>query len=143
MALPFEEQLIDYSKPRTSEYLNINPSGKVPTLAYNDHIIVESDIIAQFLADSVAKTHLIPHTGDAQRALVRAKIAFFVESYFSKSNIYYYRAIEAQTDEEAEEMGICYFNTIVTDIDPLLQDAKPFFNGSEKLTLAEVSIVLL
>lgn len=120
LALPFEEEIIDYSKPRTPEYLKINPSGKVPTMIYNGHIIIESAIITQFLADSVASTHLIPRTGEAQGALVRAKIAFFVETYFPKANIYYYRAIEAKTDEVAEDLGKRYFDAVVTDVEPLL-----------------------
>lgn len=143
LALPFEEEIIDYSKPRTPEYLKINPSGRVPTLVYNGHIIIESSIIAQFLADSVASTHLTPRTGEAQGALVREKIAFFVETYFSKANIYYYRAIEAKTDEDAEELGKRYVDAVVTDVEPLLRDAKPFFNGSDKLTMAEVSTLYL
>lgn len=108
-------------------------------MTYGDHIILESAIIAQFLADSVASTHLIPRTGEAQGALLRGRIAFFVETYFSKANIYYYRAIEAQTDEDAEELGKRYVDAVVQEVEPLLQDAKPFFGGSDKLTMAEVS----
>jgi hypothetical protein len=108
-------------------------------MIYNGHVIIESAIIAQLLADSVSSTHLIPRTGEVQGALVRAKIAFFVETYFSGANIYYYRAIEAKTDEEAEDLGKRYSDAVVTDVEPLLRDAKPFFNGSSKLTMAEVS----
>lgn len=139
LALPFEEERVDYSKPRTPEYLAINPSGKVPAMTYNGNVILESAIIAQFLADSVASSHLIPQTGEAERALVRAKIAFFVETYFSKANVYYYRAIEAKTDEDADTLGKHYFDAVVKDVEPLLRDAKPFFNGSDQLTMAEVS----
>ncbi|KAJ5669174.1 thioredoxin-like protein [Penicillium macrosclerotiorum] len=138
LALPFEEEITDYSKPRTPEYLEINPSGKVPTIIYNGHIVVESAIIAQFLADSVASTHLIPRTGGAQGAFMREKIAFFVETYFSKANIYYYQAIEAKTNEDAEDLGKHYFDAIVTEVEPLLRDKKPFFNGSSMLTMSEV-----
>jgi len=30
-------------------------------------------------------------------------------------------------------------DAVAKEVEPLLQDAKPFFGGSEKLTLAEVS----
>lgn len=136
--LPFEEEIIDYSKPRQPEYLKINPRGQVPTLTYGDHIIFESAFIAQFLADSVTSTHLTPRTGEAQEALIRHRIAFFVETYFSKANVYYYRAIEAKTDEDAEELGKRYVDAVIKEVEPLLQDAKPFFGGSDKLTMAEV-----
>ena len=105
--------------------------------------MVESSIIAQFLADSVPTTHLTPRTGDAQGALVREKMAVFVETYFSRANIYYYRAIEAMTNEAADELGKRYVDAIADEVEPLLHDAKPFFGGSEKLTMAEVSSVTL
>lgn len=139
MALPFEEEIVDYSKPRTFEYLEINPSGKVPSIIYNGHVILESAIMAQFLADSVASTHLTSRTGDVQGALVRARIDFFVETYFSKANIYYYRAIEAKNDQDAEDLGKPYFDAVIEHVEPLLRHANPYFNGSKKLTMAEVS----
>jgi glutathione S-transferase len=139
LALPFVEEVIDYSKPRTPDYLKINPSGKVPSMTYNGLVIIESAIMAQFLADSVASTHLTPRTGDAQGAFVRERISFFVETYFSKANVYYYRAIEARTDQDAEHLGKRYFDAIVKDVEPLLRTANPFFDGSDKLTMAEVS----
>ncbi|KAL2865225.1 glutathione S-transferase family protein [Aspergillus lucknowensis] len=136
--LPFKEERIDYTKPRTPEYLRINPSGKVPALTYGDAVILESALIAQFLADSAASTNLTPHTGDPQRALARQRIAFFVETYFAKANVHYYPAIEARTDGEAEELGRRYAEAVVKEIEPLLQDAGPFFGGAGKLTMAEV-----
>lgn len=69
---------------------------------------------------------------------MRERIAFFVETYFSKANVYYYRAIEAKTDQDAEELGKRYVDAVVKEVEPLLQDAKPFFGGSDKLTMAEV-----
>ena len=95
--------------------------------------------MAQFLADSVPFTHLTPRTGNLDAAIMRERIAFFVDSYFSKANTYYYPAIAAQTDIEADEIGHKYFEAIVKCIEPLLQDASPFFGGSHKLTMAEVS----
>ncbi|KAJ5648776.1 thioredoxin-like protein [Penicillium lividum] len=138
LGMPFEEEKIDYSKPRTPAYLKLNPHGTVPTLAYGEHIIFESAIIAQFLADSVVSTHLTPRTGEIQGALMRERIAFFVETYFSKANIYYYPAIEAKVDEEAGVLGKRFAVAVVKEIEPLLQDADPFFGGSEMLTMAEV-----
>ncbi|KAH8901722.1 thioredoxin-like protein [Thozetella sp. PMI_491] len=138
LGLQFDEERIDYSKPRTPEYLKINPRGQVPTLIYDGHVIRESAIIAQFLADSVEITHLIPRTGDAQGALMRQRIASFVETYFSKANTYYYAAIEAKTDGDAGDLGKRYVNAVVREVEPLLQDASPFFGGSDKLTMAEV-----
>jgi len=37
--------------PRSKEMLEINPSGKVPALIVDDHVIIDSVAIMQFLAD--------------------------------------------------------------------------------------------
>lgn len=74
---------------------------------------------------------------------MRARIAFFVEAYFSKVNTYYYPAIAAPTDDEADALGVKFATAVCTEIDPLLHDAAPFFGGSEKLTMAEVSFFSL
>jgi glutathione S-transferase len=44
----------------------------------------------------------------------------------------------AKTEAEAEPIITTAVNGLVKEIEPLLQDASPFFGGSEKLTLAEV-----
>lgn len=105
---------------------------------YGDHIIRESAIVAQFLADLVPATHLTPRTGHPEGALMRERIAFFVETYFSKANKYYYSTIAANTDEEADKLAEQYVDAIINEVEPLLQDASPFFGGSSKLTMAEV-----
>ena len=129
---------MDYSTPRTPEYLKINPRGQVPSLTYGGQAIIESAVIAQFLADSVEATHLTPRTGNVQAAFMRARLATFIDTYFSMANKYYYRAIEAKTEEDADEVGKRYVEAVVKDVEPLLQDADPFFGGSNKLTMAEV-----
>ncbi|CAK7216094.1 hypothetical protein SEUCBS140593_002754 [Sporothrix eucalyptigena] len=138
LELRYKEIHIDYSVPRTHEYLQINPRGQVPTLVYGTHIIRESAIVAQFLADSVPSTHLTPRTGEAKYAVMRAQMAYFVETYFTRVNKYYYPAIAAQTDDEADALGVQFNDAVCTEMEPLLQDAGPFFGGSKQLTMAEV-----
>ncbi|KAI1073693.1 glutathione S-transferase domain-containing protein [Whalleya microplaca] len=137
LKLPFEEEIIDLSVPRTPEYLKVNPRGLVPSLAFNDEIIIESAIVANFLADAFP-SHLVPQSGTPDAALVRAKIAFFVDTYISKVNSISYKAQVAKTDEESEGFVNELVATVVKEIEPLLSNAAPFFNGSDRLTLAEV-----
>ncbi len=74
---------------------------------------------------------------------MRARIAFFVETYFATANTYYYPAIAAPTNEEASALGALFATAIRTEIEPLLYDADPFFGGSQTLTMAEVSPFLV
>ncbi|UKZ51071.1 hypothetical protein TrVGV298_004826 [Trichoderma virens] len=97
LKLPFEEEIIDLSVPRTAEYLDVNPRGLVPSLSYNGQIITESAIVAQFLADAYP-SHLIPNGGTPEAALARARIYFFVDTFFSKANGHYHKALFAKTE---------------------------------------------
>jgi len=136
LGLPFKEELIDLSVPRTPEYLKINPRGLVPSLSYNGTIITESAIVAQFLSDA-HPSHLEKTSSEEGGALQRAKINFFVDAFISKVNGLTFGILRA-SEEEKEELATKLVDAVVKEVEPLLQDAKPFFGGSSKLTLAEV-----
>ncbi|KAM0269425.1 hypothetical protein ACHAQH_009753 [Verticillium albo-atrum] len=137
LALPFKEEIIDLSTPRTEAYLKINPRGLVPSISYNGEIVTESGIVAQFLADA-HPSHLLPASDEKDGALRRARINFFVDTYFSKVNPLLFKIIGAKTEEEVEDLARTNVEVIVKEIEPLLSDAAPFFGGSDKITLAEV-----
>ncbi|OHW95217.1 glutathione s-transferase domain-containing protein [Colletotrichum incanum] len=137
LGLPFEEEIIDLSVPRTQEYLKINPRGLVPSLSYDGEIITESAIVSQFLADA-HPSHLLPAAGSKDAALRRARINFFVDTYFSKANSLLFKLQLAKSDAEAQEIASSYVDIIAKEIEPLLKDVAPYFGGSDKATLAEV-----
>ena len=129
--------IIDLDTPRSPEYLAINPRGLVPALSYNGEIIIESAIVAQFLADQ-HPSHLVPPSNAPGGALRRARIALFVDAFFSKFNSVLFGLGTAKTEEEKQAVVEKALNGLIKEVEPLLKDAKPFFGGSDKLTLAEV-----
>ncbi|KAI1206094.1 glutathione S-transferase domain-containing protein [Annulohypoxylon truncatum] len=137
LQLPFEEEIIDLAVPRTPEYLKINPRGLVPALEFNGEILTESAIISNFLANEFP-SHLLPVSNAPGGALLRAKIDFFVDTFISKVNSNFFKAQYAKTDDEVEGFVKEYVEAVVKEIEPLLINATPFFNGSDKLTQAEV-----
>ncbi|KAK7229895.1 hypothetical protein V2G26_002065 [Clonostachys chloroleuca] len=136
LGLPFEEAEIDLSRPRDPSYLEINPRGLVPSLKYNGEILTESAIIAQFLADA-HPSHLVLPSNAPDGALQRARIGFFVDASISKVVANLMAFIGAKTDAEGAAHIEAYIEGVVKELEPLLKDAKPFFGGSDKLTLAE------
>lgn len=50
------------------------------------------------------------------------------------------KTLLAKSDEEATTNADDLVKGIVKEIEPLLANAGPFFGGSSKLTLAEVSV---
>lgn len=137
LGIPFKEEIIDLDVPRSPEYLKVNPRGLVPSLSYNGEIVTESAIVAQFLADTYP-SHLVPPTTDANGPLVRARIAFFVDAWFSKVQPHYGKIVFSKSDKDAEDSAKDIVAAISKEVEPLLADAAPFFGGHQKLTLAEV-----
>lgn len=120
----------------------------MPSLKHNGDIITESAIVAQFLADAypdadaaAAATSLLPPSSSPGAALTRARIAFFVDTYFSKvqSSIFKLGAVTTAADQDA--VAAAFAAAAAKELEPLLAATsadKPFFGGSPRLTLAEV-----
>lgn len=138
LGLEFETFLVDITVPRTPEYLAINPRGLVPALVYNGHVLTESGLIVQFLLDSHHPTHLLKSSSEPDGALQRYNIGFFVDTYFSKVHTFFDKAIYSTLAEETTAAANEYIEAVVKDVEPILEDAAPFFGGSSRLTLAEV-----
>ncbi|CAI6319609.1 unnamed protein product [Periconia digitata] len=138
LGLPYEEVIIDLNVPREQWYLDLNPRGLVPTMDYNGQILTESAVVAQFLADA-HPSHLVPNTGTVEGALKRARINFFVDTWFSKVGAIWYQ-IGLKPEEEREKIVEEFVKNVEKEIEPLLADAKPFFGGSETVGMAEALV---
>ena len=91
--------------------------------------------MSRFLADAYP-SHLVPATGTVDGALTRARINFFVDTWFDKVGSYYFQILRAD-DEKKESLVKDFVAVVGKEIEPLLKDAAPFFGGSQKVTLAE------
>lgn len=136
LGLKYEEVTIDLDKPREPWYLEVNPRGLVPAIKINDQIITESGVVARFLADAYP-SHLVPATGTVDAALTRARINFFVDTWFDKVGSYWFQILRADDAAKKEELVKEFLEKVDKEIEPLLKDAGPFFGGSKKVTLAE------
>jgi glutathione S-transferase len=50
LGIPLELELVDLTKPRTPDYLALNPTGRAPTLVDGDFVVWESNAIMQYVA---------------------------------------------------------------------------------------------
>lgn len=108
----------------------------MPAIKLNDQIITESGVVARFLADAYP-SHLVPPTGTVDAALTRARINFFVDTWFDKVGSYWFQILRADETTKKEELVKEFLEKVEKEIEPLLKDAAPFFGGSKKVTLAE------
>ncbi|KAI0482065.1 glutathione S-transferase domain-containing protein [Xylariaceae sp. FL0804] len=153
LQLPYDEEIVDLTKPRTPEYLQVNPRGLVPSLRIGGgdgdgdgdgggQVLTESAVVAGFLADAFP-SHLTPTAAaddPVGAALARARLAFFVDAYISKVNGTQFRMGGQMAEDEREGLAGQLVDAVVKEVEPLLGNAAPFFNGSDKLTLAEVLV---
>ncbi|KAL8828430.1 MAG: hypothetical protein Q9191_002588 [Dirinaria sp. TL-2023a] len=142
LGLSYEEVIIPLDRPREQWYLEINPRGLVPSVKISngilhDEIVTESAIVSTFLADSYPSSAFWPPSHESPTsALTRARITFFVDTWFSKVSSLSYpimRAEGSEWDEKAREL----VKAVEKEIEPLLEGAAPFFGGSTVITLAE------
>jgi glutathione S-transferase len=71
---PYELIEVDISEDteRDPEYLKLNPHGRIPTLVFDDQVMIESAAISIYLADKHSQTQLSPPLDhpDLQEALL-------------------------------------------------------------------------
>ncbi|KAL8784771.1 MAG: hypothetical protein Q9195_008907 [Heterodermia aff. obscurata] len=141
--IPYEEVIIPLDRPREPWYLKVNPRGLVPSIKISngvleDEILTESAIVSTFIAELFPSPTFWPASHSTPTsALERARISFFVDTFIGKANGLWYPILRSE-GEEKEKLGGELLQVIVKEIEPLLEDAKPFFGGKESLTLAEV-----
>lgn len=70
--------------------------------------------------------------------MTRARINFFTDTWSNKAGSSWFKILMQDSEEEKEKLSQELVETVKKEIEPLLKDAKPFFGGSEKVTLAEV-----
>jgi glutathione S-transferase len=104
-----------------------------------EHILIESHIIVQFLADVVPGI-LAPSSETPQGAFARARLNYFTDTWNTKVGTFMFKLFGAQTLADRERLGTEWVAAVKKEIEPLLGDAAPFFGGSKRLTLAEVNV---
>jgi glutathione S-transferase len=70
LGIPLELEFVDLTKPRTADYLALNPTGRTPTLVDGDFVLWESNAIMQYLASRAPNT-LWPDDAGARADIVR------------------------------------------------------------------------
>lgn len=69
IGLPYETVWLEYGTTmKSSEYLALNPMGKVPALKHDNAVITETAAICAYLADRFPEKNLIPPLNHSDRA---------------------------------------------------------------------------
>jgi len=109
--VPFGAHPLDLRKPRSPEYLALNPVGKVPTLIDGATTLWESNAINWYLAEKFRHAGLLPATPEGRADVLRW--AFFQTSHVSPAatavhrsiNPAHVRYLNQHTDAQEAENG--------------------------------------
>lgn len=113
----------------------------MPAIKFSNDVVVneilyESNIISQFLVD-LRPSHLLPASlADPAAPLRRAKIQFFIDTFMSKLGSQFRTLLLADNQDAKVDALLA---DVEKFIEPLLDSAGPFVDGSKELTYAEVS----
>ncbi|KLU90556.1 hypothetical protein MAPG_10408 [Magnaporthiopsis poae ATCC 64411] len=151
LGIPFEEVVVDLSKPKTAEFLALNPAGLVPTLLYQgEHVITESAIIAQ--VRMAAHTQITSQQVDTVTNLLETKVPRRRPARRQRQEptpppgrLARVRARPRPRRLLRRRLDLIWLayrmnEGIRTRLEPLLAGAAPFFGGSPTLTMAEVMV---
>jgi glutathione S-transferase len=134
---PYDIHLLSLSKGdnRTSEYLAVNPMGKVPALKHGDTVITEGAAICAYLADEFPRAKLNVPIGTARRG-VYLKWLFFGPGCIEAAMID--RASPRKEEPRRAMLGYGDFDTVM-DVTAKAVATGPYLMG-EQFTAADVVI---
>ncbi|KAF9973437.1 hypothetical protein BGZ73_003330 [Actinomortierella ambigua] len=132
---------IDLTRPRDPWYLEINPYGQVPALKIegDDFVILESNIVAKFIAESHPEAGLI--VADPKE---RAQTDFLVHQYAERVFPAFFKVAFTQDKEKRPELEANFLKQL-KDFNRFLEQASqstgkgPFVHGA-KFTFADLSL---
>jgi glutathione S-transferase len=134
---PYDIHLLSLSKGdnRASEYLAVNPMGKVPALKHGDTVITEGAAICAYLADEFPRAKLNIPVGNPRRG-VYLKWLFFGPSCIEPAITD--RAFPRKEDPRRAMLGYGDFDTMLDVVAKAVTNG-PYLMG-EQFTAADVVI---
>jgi glutathione S-transferase len=119
---PYAIEVVDYADTKSSDYLAINPMGKLPTLTHGETVVTEVAAICAYLADAFPEAGLAPAVGDPARG------AYYRWLFFAAGPLEYAssnRALGFVVPSERERMmGYGTYERVLDTLEQLLSDCE-------------------
>ena len=146
--LPYEFIKVNISTDteRDPEYLKLNPHGRIPTLVFDDQVIIESAAISIYLADKHSHTQLSPPLDHPDRASYIQWMVYITntlqETMVLKLYTYKYTD-DPNCSDQVTSRASSKLNTIISFIEKSLGRTEgPFLLGSG-LSTADIHLHML
>lgn len=114
VGVPYKTVILDYEGAmKTSDYLAINPMGKVPAIRHGDQIVTETAAICAYLADAFPDAGLAPPQG---RRGAYYRWLFFGAGPVEAAIMDKYRKLEPSAEEQ-RMVGYGTFDHVISALD--------------------------
>lgn len=133
---PYRTVVVDYAAMKSSDYLAINPMGKVPTITHQGVVVTECAAICAYLADAFPEAGLAPASGDPLRGIYYRWMFFAagpVEAAVTAKSLG-----QLPPPEKSAMVGYGSFDQVVDGLEHAL-DRSPWILGAQ-FTAADVYV---
>lgn len=132
MGVEFELMLVDrkLNQQKSSEYISLNPTGRIPTLSEGNLVIFESAAICLHLCENHPNLGLIPSIGDPLRAKFYQWL-FYLNSTIQPELMMYFYPQKHTEGEETKSIALAQ-ESRVTEMFSLIDkelEGKDFLVG--------------
>ena len=146
--LPYEFIEVDISEDteRDPEYLKLNPHGRIPTLIFEDQVMIESAAISIYLADKHSHTQLSPPLDHPKRSQYLQWMVYLTNTLQETLLLKMYSSLytdDPQGYDATISRATSKLDTIMSFVEKSLDVTEgPFFLGNE-LTTADIYLNML
>ena len=146
--LPYEFIEVDISEDteRDPEYLKLNPHGRIPTLIFEDKVMIESAAISIYLADKHSHTQLSPPLDHPERSRYLQWMVYLTNTLQETLLLKMYSSLytdDPQGYDATMSRATSKLDTIMSFVEKSLDVTEgPFFLGNE-LTTADIYLNML
>ena len=146
--LPYEFIEVDISEDteRDPEYLKLNPHGRIPTLIFEDQVMIESAAISIYLADKHSHTQLSPPLDHPERSRYLQWMVYLTNTLQETLLLKMYSSLytdDPQGYDAAISRATSKLDTIMSFVEKSLSLTEgPFFLGNG-LSTADIYLNML
>ena len=144
LGVPYELARVDLKEPRPEAYLELNPTGRVPTLIDDGRPIYEAAAICMHLADRHPQKALAPALGTRERGLYYQWLLYLADT-LQPTFMRYYRTQRYSVDPAhvpaIKERAVQELAEIWNRIDAALANRR--YLASESLSAADIYLHML
>lgn len=137
--IAYEAPLLTTAHKKSTEWLALNPLGKVPFLLDGDFCLGESEVIVEYLEEAYPEPALLPNT-PRQRAESRWLSRFHDLYLGPQLSTLYFSLSDGRAGKPAFEPEVDRLHELLAMLETRIKPA-PFFLG-EQFTLADASYCL-